>query len=182
MKYTSPDPFNHGTTTITYNPVTETEVENLSSVVKRGWGVDTDSIQELSAGTDKNSNNFRIDSSSGSYVLKWSHIGDPAVRKLVNQVIAYNGSKEIHVSTPIPTASDLTSFSSNHQGLFCLYRFISGEHFDGSRAELVNMAQEVAYLHKALETMPAYLQYDVRRLKKPLVKHDRELFERILRT
>lgn len=182
MKYTNPDPFNHGTTSITYIPVTAAEVEDLSFVVKHGWNIDIDSIHKLSAGTDKNSNNFRVDSSSSSYVLKWSHIDDPPVRRLVNEVIAYSGIKGIKISPPIPTVSDRNSFFGNHKGLFCLYDFIQGEHFDGSRAELVNVAEEAAYLHKALEAMPTSTKQDVLRLKKQLVKHDRKLLERILQT
>ncbi len=154
MNYTQFDPFNHGTATITYATVSKDRKDTLLKVLEKGWGKEVFDIKQLSAGAEKNSNNFKVECLDGNFLLKCSHITTSDKQDLINTSIAYLGEKgEVSVPNILKTLSEPTFYQSE-QGIFCLHTFLSGENYNGSCEELVNIGMEIAKLHRGLKDMP----------------------------
>lgn len=177
VMYTNLNPFNHGTATISYSIMPEEESSPLRKILQDSWGIDEAKIRRLSAGAEKSSNNFRVDAASGIYLLKHSHINEPDKQDLVNRCISYLKEKGIQVPTIIPAQKEET-FIVKEGSVFCLYCFVEGENFDGSKEELQNAASEIGRLHKALALIP-YTQ-ELKKISGTIVRHDRELLEKVI--
>jgi Ser/Thr protein kinase RdoA (MazF antagonist) len=175
MSYTNLDPFNHGTTTVTYDDVPAEEAENLKEIVGQ-WGIIADSVQWLSAGAEKASNNFRVDGDKGSFLLKRSHVGDGVKQGIIHSVLDYLVEEGLPVTAPLKMRDDST-FCVQGDSIYVVYDFIDGEHFDGSRYELGMVGYELARIHKGMAEMP-YVD-DVRRISTPLISHNLTLLEDI---
>lgn len=147
------DPFNHGTTTINYERVPDERFVELSRVLAEGWAISNiQSIEQVNE-AEKYSNNFRISAPQGTFLLKESHVNLAMLQELVNRTIQFLESQAAAVAHLLPTIDDQT-FSQQGSKPYCLYNFIDGEHFDGSREEIREAAISLAYLHKALQNLP----------------------------
>lgn len=172
---TDVDPFNHGTTTLQYTPVSNTEQTHLAALLNEAWNIHATNISAISH-TDKTSRNFRVETPTQTYLLKKSRISDPQTQDLIHRSIAYlheNGIKTPTIILP----SCASSFYTTPEGIFCLYDFIDGEHFDGSCNQLESMALETARMHTVLATIP-YAQ-DIQQTLGSVITHDQTLLERI---
>lgn len=148
------DPFNHGTSSIKFRRVSKNLSQKISALIKESWKITKISkIEEHDVKPKVNSNNFRITAGSGTFLLKASHLNNSKKQELINDCILYCEKKNIPAPHIIFTKSK-QSYVKTTAGLYCLYDFIDGEHFDGSKRELVNAAAEVAKLIKVLETIP----------------------------
>jgi Ser/Thr protein kinase RdoA (MazF antagonist) len=176
-QYADLDPFNHGTATINYEQMLDGESSHLATILNDGWGKDGD-IQRISAGAEKSSNNFRVETDSDVYLLKHSHINNTEDQDLINRAIIYLQDNGVKTSTIIPSIAG-TSFHLTKEGVFCLYDFIEGENFDGSRTELNNVALEIGRLHKALATIP--YESEIRKLNGSVVSHNRNSLEKLMK-
>src|SRR3989338_6714438 len=177
-QYHDLDPFNHGTTTVEYEEMPKSEASRLATILKEGWGRCDVNILRLSAGAEKNSNHFRVETKTGVYLFKHSHINNPETQDVVNRAVAYLNDNCVKTPTIIPTTEGATFYVTGNE-VFCFYDFIEGEHFDGSQAELQNVAGEIARLHGALATIP--YEREIRGLNGSVVGHNREALERIIK-
>ncbi|MBT6774588.1 phosphotransferase [Candidatus Woesearchaeota archaeon] len=177
-QYTDLDPFNHGIATVKYEKMPTAESSRLATILKEGWGRDEVDILRLSAGAEKNSNNFRVETKSGVYLLKHSHINKPEVQDVVNRAVAYLKDNGIKTPTVIPTTKG-TTFDVTDEGVFCFYDFIEGENFDGSQSELSNVAAEIGKFHKILATIP--YEAEIKRFNDSIFAHNREELVRIIK-
>ncbi|RLE47859.1 hypothetical protein DRJ25_01380 [Candidatus Woesearchaeota archaeon] len=178
QQYHDLDPFNHGTTTRTYEEMDSDEEKYLATILNKGWNIENAKILILSAGAEKNSNNYRVSSDSGDYLLKHSHINDPKIQRTINNSVNFLKENGIKTPTIIRTRDD-ASFLEYNSSLYCLYQFIEGEHFDGSQQELKNVATEVARLHKTLEEIP--YRTEIMKFSDNPIMHDREPLEKIIK-
>lgn len=171
------DPFNHGTTTIRLADSFLEENRRLSGVLKHGWGLKSlETVEEIYEGPKK-SNNYKVKTPHGNFLLKRSHITDVDKQKLVNRSLSYCCANGILVPSPIPGSNKETYHTENGE-IFCLYPFLEGsELFDGSKEELVRTAQEFGKLHRVLASIP-YAQLLTRENGQQII-HDRQKLERI---
>lgn len=148
------DPFNHGTTAIRLVDSSPEENQRLSGVLKHGWGLKSEgNVEEIYEGPKK-SNNYKVKTPHGNFLLKQSHITDVDKQKLVNRSLSYCCAKGILVPSPIP-GSNKETYHTTEGKIFCLYPFLGGsELFDGTREELVRTAQEFGRLHRVLASIP----------------------------
>ncbi|MEK6969915.1 MAG: phosphotransferase [Nanoarchaeota archaeon] len=178
IQYHDLNPFNHGTTTIEYEEMPKSESSRLRAILKEGWGKDNANFLRLSAGAEKNSNNFRVETPPGVYLLKHSHVNNPEAQDLINKAIGYLKDEGIKTPTVIPTI-ERTTFYATKEGVFCFYNFVGGENFDGSRVELTEVASEIGRLHRALATIP--YDNELKKINNSIVGHDRGLLEKIIK-
>jgi len=176
--YCDLDPFNHGTTTIAYEPVDSKTFGKLARVLKAGWDLDAPESIEQVCEAEKNSNNYRVHTRRGrTHLLKASHITAPIVQELVNECLIDLRKYSARAPQLIRTSRHGTYYPSN--GLYCLHAFIDGEHFDGSRKELINTAQQLGSLHAVLEQ---YLPADeVRARKGSRIAHNPHVLEEVVK-
>ena len=179
LRFSDLNPFNHGTATIFYKSVSHEKFSYISSILKEGWKINANNILCLSAGAEKNSNNFRIETEKGVYLLKLSHINDPLKQKNINQAIIYLGKNEIKTPRIIPTKDRSTFYAPNNY-VFCLYNFIDGENFDGSQEELKEVASEIGRLHKVLGEESALFK-KIKELNSPITNHNKKKLEAIIK-
>lgn len=176
--YTNPEPFNHGTTSINYLEIPIFVREQLSDILKKGWGVDGfSSIGQAYSQAEISSNNFRVISDSGNHLLKLCKINSPADQEIVTGSILFCKDNGVLVPTVIPTA-DGSKFSVVDDKVFCLFDFIDGEHFDGSRAELLDVASQLPKFNEVLAGLP--LKKSIQGSKGTIVQHDWETLGRII--
>jgi len=177
MKYTNLNPFDHGTTIVSYASIPENESSRLIAIIEEGWGInDISKISRVSEGSEKRGNAFRVESET-RYLLKRSRIEDAPAQSVINNCMMYCGERGILVPRPVPTSSG-TVYSLG-ENIFCLYNFIEGEHFDGSQRELRNIAVEIAKLHWALKGNP--YEDEIKRIRGRSVKHDSVLLEEAIK-
>ncbi len=117
--YTDLNPFNHGTAGVGYEEMLDGESSRLVTVLEEGWQIAGANILCLSAETEKNSNNFRVEIGDKTYLLKHSHINTPEAQAIINRSVAY--LKDNGVKTPLilPTV-DGTTFYVTKSGIFCV--------------------------------------------------------------
>ncbi len=175
-EFTEFEPFNHGTTTRTYEEVEPAEAARLSKILHRGWEASDTEVSKIAAGPVKNSNNYRVTNPDGVFLLKHSHIKDATTQDLVNRIVMRVEGLGARVPSLVPTRQTRT-FHQDQTGLFCVYDFIDGDHFDGSQEQLSNVAFEIAYVHTSLADV-AYTGA-VREVKGVLHGHDPELLDQI---
>ena len=148
------DPFNHGISSISYREISSNSSKLLENIIRQGWNIsEIKQIVEQDGGRKINSNNFKIKSSTRSFFLKKSNINNTKDQRLINDCIHYMETKNVPVTKIISTI-DGKLFFVDQSNIYCLYNFISGEHFDGSRKELTAAATEVAKLTTILQTIP----------------------------
>lgn len=176
--YTNPEPFNHGTASINYLEVPISVREQLSDMLKKGWSVDgISSIGQAYSQAEISSNNFRVISDSGNYLLKLSNINSPANQEIVTGSILFCKENGVLVPTVIPTP-DGSKFSVVDGKVFCLFDFIDGEHFDGSQVELLDVASQLPKFNEVLAAVP--LEESIQRSKGTIVQHDWQTLGRII--
>lgn len=176
LNYTEFDPFNHGTTSISYENVDQQRLSQLLAVLQNGWGMSAiDQIQQV-AEAEKNSNNFRAPTPSGVFLLKESHVNSPRVQDMVNRGLLFLRSQGIAVSNLIVPQTSPTFFEVGGK-LYCLYDFIDGEHFDGSQDEISETALNLALLHQAQALLPFG---EIQETTGFLIRHDRGLLLNLL--
>jgi len=173
------DPFNHGTTCISYGPVTGPEYERLSRTLERGWGQQRiNGIEQILEGPKK-VNNYRIRIEGDmDLLLKQSHITEPKKQELINRCLMYLKSQDVLAPSLIPSQGPTTYFVGDGGHIFGLYPFITnGELFDGSREELAAAATEFAKLHKTLVKIP--YASELREMNGEQISHDKSKLDRI---
>lgn len=173
------DPFNHGVVNPSYRDVDDQQYRELSAVLNKGWKFkNIKKIEQACEGAEKSSNNYRIIFESTPFLLKHSHINDPITQDLVNKCLIYCGNKGIPVAHLIPTVNKDNHFVDK-SGIYCLYDFIDGEHFDGSRIEMEEAAATLAKIHIAFKNIP--YKKEILSIKGKLVKHDRKELKKIIK-
>jgi Ser/Thr protein kinase RdoA (MazF antagonist) len=175
--YSDLNPFNHGTATIKYEHASDVESSRLAAILREGWGIDDAKFLRLSAGAEKNSNNFRVETSSGVYLFKQSHINKPRTQDVISNAMSYLKDNSIKTPAIIPTNEGANHYVAK-EGIFCFYDFIEGENFDGSQAELKNVAAEIGKLHRVLETIP--FMRAIRKSNSSVVGHNRKKLGKII--
>ena len=117
-QYHDLDPFNHGTTTVEYEEMPKSEASRLATILKEGWGRCDVNILRLSAGAEKNSNHFRVETKTGVYLFKHSHINNPETQDVVNRAVAYLNDNGVKTPTIIPTTEGATFYVTGNE-VFC---------------------------------------------------------------
>jgi Ser/Thr protein kinase RdoA (MazF antagonist) len=152
-RYTSFTQFNYRTTTVPFAKVSPRKKEFLKKVLRNGWEMDaSDRMLRIAAGWGAATKNYRAESGGRAYLLKEGHPSSPTLRDLSNQFLYFcemEGAKVPHVL--------LTTRGLTYYGVKCiisLYDFIEGEHFDGGRGELREVATRLAQLDKILANAP----------------------------
>ncbi len=148
------NPFNHGTSSITYRPVNQSTYDTLSRILLQGWKISN--ISEIlwhDVGPKINSNNFKITVGNKRFLLKISHIKDPELQMLINKCLQFCERNEASTAHLILTSSG-SSFLINSDNFFCLYDFVNGDNFDGSQKEFQSAAEHIAKLISVLEFLP----------------------------
>ena len=178
MSHTEFDPFNHGSTGTAYSIVEDALHRELMRIADAGWSLKgIEKIEQSCAGAEKNSNNYRVVSDSGVFLLKHSHINDTVQQDLVNRCLSYCRENKVPSAKIVPAANGKSYFV--HDGeIYCLYDFIEGENFDGSRAELKEVASTLAEFHRVLEKIP--YRDEIKSLKGKMERHDRGEVKKII--
>jgi Ser/Thr protein kinase RdoA (MazF antagonist) len=172
------EPYNHGSTSVTYDPVDQEASEYARQTLQDGWNISPVlDVSQIHEAAEKSSNNYKIEvPGSQPLLLKHSHLSDPRIQELINRCIAHCANEGIKTSHIIPTTEG-SSFHVAERGISCLYNFIDGEHFDGSRFEIRETARELARLHQVLQRLP--YRDEIKLLKGVLIKHDRDELARV---
>jgi Ser/Thr protein kinase RdoA (MazF antagonist) len=101
-------------------------------------------------GNEINSNNFRIEAASGTYLLKRFPCLETA-SSLPTQLELYSWCLSRQVPVPRVHSDNhnklLIDFSGQH---WCLFDFVEGNFFSGANEELASTAQMIGRLHKTL--------------------------------
>lgn len=167
-RYSRFDPFNHGVTTIRLKEVSPEVSFRLNGILTRAWGIG-EGVEQIDEGV-KPSNNFRVVTDSGVYLLKESHIESAQTQLIVARCLQYCTDAGIATPRLVPTNSGALYFED--QRLYCLFDYIDGEHFDGSVEELASVAKELGRLHLALAELS--FADEVRRHKGALIHHEKD--------
>src|SRR3989338_5591796 len=150
----NPDPFNHGTTTITYGPVNGCSPERINKILKNVYGIKTEKIETVSSGAEIDSNNFRIISDSGElYLFKQHNVSCKNGASLSIEVTEQCREQGLPVAKTILTKNN-ELFYVEEKKIYCIQPFIVGENYDGSRKEIVKAGKAVSELHYILENIP----------------------------
>src|SRR3989344_4190143 len=169
------DPVGHGTTTIRYSSVSPEIAYQLEEVLLKGWDLQNPKeIQIIEAYSATRSINYRISTKLGELVLKRSFINSVAAQEFQHQCMAYLRDSGLPIPEVIPSLQG-TTYSAD--GVYSLYDFVEGEHFDGSRTELNSAAKNIASLEQVLGNMP--FQEEIKTRKKMLIHHENTVLERL---
>jgi len=170
------DPVGHGATTIRYSSIPSENIHHLAEVLQKGWNLqDLKEIQKIEAYSAARSVNYRITSAERELVLKRSLINSVSMQEFQHQYMKFLRESGLHIPEVIPS-SDGTTYSENSE-LYCLYQFIGGEYFDGSRDELDSAARNIALLEQVLKRMP--FQEEIKIRKGSLIHHDYNALEEL---
>lgn len=162
ISFTKFDPFNHGTTSIIYRPISGKTYEYLSQILQRGWNIfEIPEIEEHDVGPKINSNNYKIVTGRKKYLLKISHLRDSKSQSLINNCLLFCQSNGALTADIILTTKENTFFQHMNK-IYCLYDFIDGDNFDGSKEELKSAAKETAKLISTLENLPMCREIKIR--------------------
>lgn len=149
-----PHPFDHGTTSVHFREIAPTLQEELAIALKAGWQIEPISgIGQDGSKPKISSNNFRVVNQQGSYLLKLSHVNTAETQHVINTAICYCKTQGTPTAVVIPTKTGELFFVHEDQ-VFCLFDFIEGEHFDGSREEVIDTATRLVHFNQVLETLP----------------------------
>lgn len=176
--YTNLDPFDHGTTSIRYLEVPKSVFDQIEDVLEKGWQLQgVTSVGQAYSQAEVGSNNFKALSDDGEYLLKLSHINSPFEQEVVNSLIGYSRGKGVPSPLVFPTSDGNLQFVANGR-VFCLLQFIDGEHFDGSREELLEVAAAYAKFNEVLVNLPFE---GLIRKSKEVSHHDWETLDEVAR-
>lgn len=100
---------------------------------------------------DINSRNFLASINSGKYVLRYCIGCDPTKLENLCKILRFCIDNNMRVMEPIKNRNDrFVNRTSN----FFLTRYYTGTFFDGSKEALMDLAKELALLHKFLKNVP----------------------------
>jgi hypothetical protein len=151
-----PDIFSHKTPI--WTRVSERSLGTISSLLNASSVIPISRVQSIdqSGAIELNSNNFRISTASGQYLLKrWSNSNRVSLRRLLKLMVWL---RDAELPAPMPVLELGEPFLVGHAGsLWSLFHFVQGDYFEGSKEELKTAAALVAQLHTALARAPSYL-------------------------
>ncbi len=138
--------------------VNERSLTTISSLLKASSVIPISSVQSIdqSGAIELNSNNFRICTASGQYLLKrWSHSDRESLKRLLKLMVWL---RDLELPAPMPVLELGEPLLVGHAGsLWSLFHFVQGDYFEGSKKQLETAAALVAQLHAALARAPSYL-------------------------
>src|SRR5258708_14134495 len=175
------EPFNHGTTSINYQETTPRVILNMFPILEAGWGVQ--SVQQFQQMTSLNgefggNKYFRFQMYDKWYFFKQNH-SDTKRQQVSDDTELHSREYGVPTRKVLPTVDGKTHFKDKRTGFtYSVYEYIDGEHFDGSRIELLEAASNIATLHRALAALPISQQVDD--TKEPFFHHNRELLLELL--
>lgn len=169
--------FNHGTTSISYENIIGEPLSTLKRLLQKGWGIIPKKISQV---VEKifYSNNFKVETDEGTFLLKKSK-NSPQTQPLVDAATRFCENQGIPV-THIQNASDSNTFIVYDNQVYRLDKFIEGEHFDGSRRELIEVASQLPRFFHILSKLPIQLQENMKEDNRTLIHHDWDQLEALL--
>lgn len=166
-----PNPFDHGTTTVSYAPLEQDLVASLSRIAYDGWGIeDICMIEQLQR--ERGIPIYKVETLNSEYLLKPSRFTDERLLDVLLRSLQFCEEQGVKTSHVITTQDERVYHHAEDGRLFCLYDFLDSELFDGSEERLCDAAQEVAHLHDALHQFPK--KNEIRAMRGSLMIHDRE--------
>lgn len=180
-------PFNHGSTSVEYQEVTTDERKTLESVLESGWGIKNVGFigqpffPYITGGGDGpaeiSSNNYRVDVDDKSYLLKKSNINNSEEQRIINESIIRCEEVGVPVAHLFLDVDGKVFWQDSDGEVYCLFDFIDGELFDGSRRELTEVGSSLGHFLNTLANLP---QEDIKGLGKINTHHDWDLLEGLL--
>ena len=171
-------PFNHGTTSIKYDTVSNEKFEVLTHIIYGGWSIQPTSFKQVREEIFY-SNNYKVTGLDGiTYLLKHSN-NNAQTQPWVDKATIYCQTQGIPASHILQTVDGNTFLV--HDGL--VYRvdeFIEGEHYDGSRDELIDVASQLPNFFHILENLPPNLRDSIEQDKRTLIHHDWNQLEALI--
>lgn len=173
------DPFNHGTTTIRYLSVSQEAVRALEPVLQLGWGLNAPwNVRQMDLGPLGQDRYFSFEDRGRQYFFKKNR---PSLGRqlLIDKAQEYCRIEGVPTRELVRTQAGETSHLDLVSGQsYSLAKFIDGEHFDGSRAELLEVAGSVARMHSVFSKIP--FSEEVKASKDFSLKHDPDVLNNYL--
>ena len=150
-------------------------------ILEAGWGVQ--SVQQFQQMTSLNgefggNKYFRFQMYDKWYFFKQNH-SDTKRQQVSDDTELHSREYGVPTRKVLPTVDGKTHFKDKRTGFtYSVYEYIDGEHFDGSRIELLEAASNIATLHRALAALP--ISQEVDDTKEPFFHHNRELLLELL--
>lgn len=144
-----------------FSPVpehTDRVIRDVSRIFYPGSMSSIDRIEQF-GGNEINSNNFKLQTADGSYLLKrLPEKTDVQLRRRQLSLMIWLNEKGGAVPRVVRNKSGEGIVASQDGSHWCLFDFVDGDFFKGGEQELLSTAFEIGRLQRALSTLPDSLK------------------------
>lgn len=144
----------------TFSKATTAVEQDVRGVFSRHFPEQCARIESVAqfGGAEVNSNNFRLGSVSGNYLLKRlpRRTNLELLRRQLELWAWLNEEKQMRVPKAIRNTNGERLFSSEDHH-WCLFEFIEGHFFHGGREQMLSTGREIGRLQRALSSHPTSL-------------------------
>ena len=144
-------PNNHSKFKIGWLPVDDTTSRLVQELVKKNYGLIPARVWLVDE-WGRMSRNYRVELANGTTILFRQNIAlkNPETLRSLNQLAVFLTKHGINTPAVI-TNQQGEILTAAENSFWQAFEFIEGDHYRGTAAELVEMATQIAFLHRALE-------------------------------
>lgn len=165
------DPFNHGTTSIGITNGSAGLMQEMGPVLERGWGIINSKIDGMAVDLLHDDRYARFERRGLQLFIKRNRPSHER-QLVIDRAESFVRSEGVLAREAVLTLDGESSYLDESGKSYSLSLFIRGEHFDGSRGELLQIAEAAARMHIVMAEIPFWEQ--IKASKDFPLKHNQE--------